>query len=199
MTEAKNRSRILILSYIASLSLQRRIGGQPYSGLATAAFHDGPAQPGDLVALVSAPASKWYLGWLISKQWPDGHACEEYTIESIEDGELCNWSNVSLVYYDRETIREAPQWRWTDAQHEFKDRWWNVSYKEKDAYIYLPVQPLFDGDWVELSVRVRHSFSKTVIRKSFPNWKKVTKKMMGEFYDAASAEIAAEKPAAVAS
>jgi len=195
MAEAKNRSRILILSHLAQFSLQRRIGDQPYSGLRDMAFHDGNTQPGDLVSLQSAPASKWYLGWLVSRQWPEGYACEQYTVESIEDGELCNWHNVSLIYYNREQVRQHPEWRWTDAQHEFFDRWKNVCYKEKDAYMYLPVQPLFDGDWVELSVRVRFGFSDTIIRKNWPNWRKVTKKMMGEFYDQASKDLANEKAA----
>ncbi len=194
---AKSRSRILILSHIAEFSLLRRYGDHVFSGLRDMAFRggntDGAAVPGDLVALQSAPPSKWYLGWLIEKKWPEGYDSEVFTIESIEDGQLCEWNNVSLTYYDRSQVREHPEWRWTDAQHEFKDRWWSVCYKERDAYIYLPLPPVFDGDFVELGVRVRFSISETIIRRGFPNWRKTTKKMMREFYDAASEELKSEK------
>lgn len=197
MAEAKNKARLQILGYLAQFSLQRRIGGQVYGGLKDCAF-EGDTQdaiPGDLVALQSAPFGKWYLGWLISKEWPEGWAGEQYLIESIEDGELCNWSNVGLIHYNRETVRNHPEWRWTDAQFDFKERWWNVCYKDKDAYIYLPTMPVFDDKGVELGVRVRFGISQTVIREHFPNWRKVTKKMMAEFYDTASAALQAEKKA----
>lgn len=73
MSEPKNKSRILILSHMAQFSLLRRHEGQIYSGLSDMAFHSGAVEPGDLVALQSAPASKWYLGWLVEKKWPEGY------------------------------------------------------------------------------------------------------------------------------
>lgn len=197
MAEAKNRSRILILSYLAQFSLQRRFGDVPYGGLRDCAFEgdSDDVAPGDLVALSSVSPSKWYLGWLTEKTWPEGWACEQYTIESIEDGELCNWTNVGMSHYNRKTVGEHPEWRWTDAQHEFKDLWWSVCYKEKDAYMHLPMNPVFDGDAVQLAVRARHSFSETIVRHDFVNWRKTTKKMMASFYDDAKAQFDAERPA----
>lgn len=203
MAEQKNRSRILILSHIAQFSLQRRIGDHIYGGLSDMAFLGGAAlspdvMPGDLVAIQSAPASKWYLGWLLERKQPPGYACEVYTIESIEDGQHCDWSNVGLIYYDRSQTRAHPEWRWADAQHKFSDRWQRACRKIRGAYIHLPFGPTFDGDAVELGVRVRHGLSEAVIRKSFPNWRKVTIKTMLEFYDAASAELTAERSVKVA-
>lgn len=200
MAERKDRSRILIMHNLVEFSLQRWIGDHPYPGSKDMSFHGtsfggADAIPGDLVALQSAPPGKWYLGWLIETKRPEGYACDVHTIESIEDGAFCDWSNVGLLYYDRKMVKDHPEWRWTDAQHEFKDRWWRACYKTRDAYIHLPIHPAFDGDSVELGVRVRFSFSSTVIRKTFPNWRKTTIKMMLEFYDAASAELKAEKPA----
>lgn len=173
-----------------------RYGDQVYRGLPDMAFRAGEkeAEPGDLVAVQSASPSKWYLGWLIEKNWPEGYACEVYTIESIEDGQLCDWWNVGLIYYDRSQTQSHPEWRWTDGQHKFKDRWWRACFKDRDAYMHLPLYPKFEGDTVELGVRFRHGFRSTVIRKRFPNWRKTTIKMMLDFYDAASAELTAERP-----
>lgn len=199
MAETKTHSRLLILSHIAQFSLARRYGDHVTGGLRNMAFVSGgaderDARPGDLVAIQSAGPSKWYLGWLVSRQWPEGHACEQYTIESIEDGELCNWSNVGLIYYDRSQVEGHPEWRWTDRQHEFRARWDHVCYKECDAYIYPPMFPKFGPDnEVELGVRVRFGLSPSTVTKRFADWRRVTKKQMREFYEAASAELAAEK------
>lgn len=196
MPETKTRARLLILNHIVQFSLARRYGDHVTGGLRDMAFVSGSSEtsiPGDLVALQSAPSSKWYLGWLISKQWPEGHACEQYTIESIEDGELCNWSNVGLIFYDRSQIQNHPEWRWTDQQHEFNSRWFRVCKDERDAYIYLPVQAEFDqeGSGVLLRTRTRFAMDDTVPERYFDNWRKVTKAMMLEFYDAAVAEARA--------
>jgi hypothetical protein len=197
MAEAKNRSRILILSHIAQFSLARRFGKIVYGGLSDMAFEaaDGNVQPGDLIAIQSAPPSKWYLGWLVSKQWPEGHSCEQYSIESIEDGEICNWSNVGLAYYNREQISSHPEWRWTDAQHKFNDRWRKACDKERDAYIYLPMQPIFDnGGGVTLKTRTRHGMNDIRPERHFENWRKTTVKMMLEFYDEAVQIAKRERP-----
>lgn len=192
----KSRAKILLLSHIAQFSLATCYGGHVYGGLSDMAFHNGErdAIPGDLVAPKSAPSTKWYLSWLISKQWPEGHACEQYTLESIEDGELCDWSNIGLIYYDRSQVKSHPEWRWTDEQHEFNDRWKKVCYKDRDAYIYLPTQAVFDGDAVTLGNRTRYGFDDSRPSKRFERWKSVTKKQMLEFYDAAVLEAKANKP-----
>lgn len=193
----KLRARLLILSHIAQFSLQRRIGGQIYGGLKDMAFQDSgmgaqDAVPGDLVALQSAAPSKWYLGWLISRERPEGWHDEQYTIESIEDGELCNWSNVSLIYYDRSQVSGHPEWRWTDRQHQFNDRWKRVCYKDRDAYIYLPIQPAFHQDGsVTLGTRTRFGLDDTRPTRLFPDWRKVTKATMLAFYDEAVAQAKA--------
>lgn len=196
MTEPKLRSRILILSHIAQFSLSRRYGDQAYGGLSDMAFVAGDRAviPGDLVVPQSAPPSKWYLGWLISKQWPEGHACETYTIESIEDGELGDWSNIGIIHYDRSQVANHPEWRWTDAQHEFNDRWKRVCKDERDAYMYLPAQPTFYPDnGVSLGVRVRFGLSDLSPSRIFGDWREISQAMMLEFYDEAVEIVRAEK------
>lgn len=193
----KLRARQLILSHIAQFSLMRSYGRQIYGGSSDFAFHglcmdSSDVLPGDLVAIQSARPSKWYLGWLVSKQRPEGWSDDQFTIESIEDGELCNWSNIGLIYYDRSQISGHPEWRWSDKQHAFNDRWNRVCYGERDAYIYLPIQATFlDDDGVELSTRTRYGLDDTRPTRRFENWRKVTKAMMLAFYDDAVAEARA--------
>jgi hypothetical protein len=152
------------------------------------------AQPGDLIAMQSAPTSKWYLSWLVKEERrEDGF--RHYLLESIEDGALCWWTNVGMDFMDREVIKDHPSWRWTDRQYAFKDRWWSVCYKEKDAYITLPLYPEFGDDFaVTLGTRTRHGFDDHRPRKTFPDWRKLTKKQMAEFYD----ECVASKPSKAA-
>ena len=190
------RARLMILHYIMELSLSRTFGdGKTYGGLVSCAFTvDGSrrdVRPGDLIALQSAPVSKFYLGWLldtreISPGWP------EYLLESIEDGSQCWWSNVGVMYMNRETVAEHPEWRWDDRQHSFNDRWMRACFRQRDAYIYLPMMAEFDGLMVKLGVRVRHNFTAERKYKTFDDWRKVKVNDMLKFYDQAEAELKAE-------
>jgi len=136
-------------------------------------------QVGDLVSLQSAPVSKWYLSWL--KEIDPNDGWPKYLLESIEDGALCWWGNVGLSYYDRERI-DNPIWHWDDAQYAFDDRWRKVC-RRNNAYIVLPIIPDFHGDGsVTLDVRIRFGLSDFHNPKTFKNWKRVTMKMMDEYY-----------------
>ena len=194
----KNRSRVLILSHISQFSLGCDSGGFPYAGLKDMRFHfceDGASTPviGDLVALHSAPPSKWYLGWLQGIAKAPDHFGTKYAIESLEDGEVCDWSNVGLRYYDRSQVSHHPEWRWDDQQHEFNDRWKRVCYKERDAHWYLPKQVAFDQDsGVTLGVRVRHTPEVIPFETHFSAWKKLTKRDMLKAYDDAVAHLASK-------
>ena len=187
------RARLMILHYIMQFSLSHTFGdGKSYGGLLSGAFHVDHSyrevRVGDLVALSSAPVSKFYLGWLVETRenqpgWP------EFLLQSIDDGSQCWWSNVGVTYMNRETVKAHPEWRWDDQQHAFNDRWIKACYKKRDAYIYLPVQVVYSGDQVTLSIRVRHGFRPERPTKTFEHWKKVKVADMLAFYDAAVAEI----------
>jgi hypothetical protein len=191
----RTRARLEILNHMFQFCMSRKIDGIPVSlGLdGKYSFESGfLKQPtsddiGALVALNSAPFSKWYLSWLREIQPRDNGFATIYVLESIEDGELCNWSNVSLNIFDKDEIRRS--WKWTDQQFAFNDRWNCVCFKEKDAYIVLPCQPEFHADGsVTLSTRTRFGFDEINPEKTFPSWKKVTKDVMREFYDWAVCE-----------
>jgi hypothetical protein len=185
----KTRARTLLLSHIAQFSLQRYFGHHSFGGDPEMSFHSDREPPvGSLIALNAAPPSKWYLSWLHEiKHQPHGY--HSYLLESIDDGELIWWNNVGMNVYDQSQIAAHPEWRWTDVQHEFNDKWKRACFKGRDAYMYLPMQAEFSagGSGVVLRLRVRHAFDDVHYEKHFPSWKKLTKKAMLEFYDEGAA------------
>ena len=142
---------------------------------------DGGVKIGDLVSLNCAPVTKYYLSWV--REIENNNGWPKYLLESIEDGELCWWSNVGLDYYDREKVVNNPSWRWDDEQFSFRERWNRVCFKKNDAYIVLPCEPFFEGDGsVVLDVRIRFSIHEYHNPVKFDKWAKVTMKMMDEYY-----------------
>lgn len=203
--DTKQKARIEILSYVLSTCITRRYGigrenlSPGYRGFTSTGFSDDRAVAGDLVILQSAPASKWAIGWLLSVDesnpgWP------RYLIESLDDGAQAWWDNVGVDYLDREIVSNSPQWRWTDRQWAFRDRWTRLCYKAKNAHIVRPMQPEFGrGYEVTLGTRTSYGFDDIRPSRTFPDWRKVTKAMMAQCYDDCVAErdqILAERKAA---
>lgn len=180
-----------ILSWIAEFSFPIKYDSGHVSAY-TCFSHDAP-RVGSLVALQSAPPSKWYLSWL--HEIADGGAwgSKKYLLESIEDGELGWWENVRLLTYDQSVVAEHPEWRWTDAQHRFSQRWMRLCKEERDAYVTLPMPAVFDADGfgVTLRTRTRFGLDDYCPSRHFRDWRKVTKPTMLSLYDS----FVAEKPA----
>lgn len=194
----KERARLMILHYVMEFSLSRTFGdGKTYGGLVSCAFmargSRQDVRPGDLIALQAAPASKFYLGWLLETRETD-QGWSEYLLESIEDGSQCWWHNVGVMYMNRETVAEHPEWRWDDRQHAFNDRWKRACFRQRDAYIYLPMMAEFDGLRVKLGVRVRHNLSPAREYKTFDDWRTVKVSDMLEFYDQAEQALKQDAP-----
>lgn len=166
------RARLLMLNELMSFP---SIRGTDW----TSQFCEVKARIGDLVSLSSAPVSKWYLSWLIEIEVSKYDT--RYLLQSIEDGELCWWGNVGLSFYDRKKLAESPRWLWDDKQFQFSDRWFKVC-KKHDPYFVRPMLPMFNGDEVELSTRVRWEQGTFWEHAKFSNWKKTTMKMMEEYY-----------------
>jgi hypothetical protein len=195
----KDRSRLDIMHYILSFCISHASGGDKriyggIEGFISSWDDETPAQPGDLVIIKSAPVSKWTIGWLeeIDTSNPN---CRRYAIESLEDGQICWWHNIGIEYFPRDKLH--PSWRWTDKQWEFQDRWNRVCFKERDAYINLPIPPVFGEDFsVTLGTRTRFGFDDIRPTRTFPDWRKVTKAIMAQCYDECVAEhdtVAAER------
>lgn len=193
----KHRARQEIMHYVFEFCITRHwpnLTPSYYPSLHgfTPAGYDstGQARVGDLVILKATRRwTKWQIGWLVEidarEGWP------RYLIESLEDESLGWWENVGLEFLPRDELATHPNWRWDDRQFAFADRWNRVCYKERGAYIVLPVPPIFgDGHSVTLGTRTRHSFDEIRPAKTFPDWRKLTKAAMADFYDQCVAERA---------
>lgn len=168
---SKYRARIMILGNI----LQFPTLGRDH-WIADSSRKD--ALPGDLVSLVSAPPSKWYLSWLHKIEQNEGWP--RYLLESIDDESLCWWTNVGINIYNRERVQE--EWRWDDKQFAFADRWYRVARKNKEIMV-IPMRPTFNEDGsVSLDVRIRWNFNGYHNPTTFTNWKKTTMKQMDDYY-----------------
>lgn len=179
----KLRARACILHYITQFCLTNIYSdGRRHGGLH--GFSDGlrgEAQVRDLVAMSSAPISEWYLAWVIEVEQLSGG--KRFLLESIDTGRQGWWSNIGTPYLERDLVAENPEWRWTDKQFGFWDRWRNVC-KQRDAYMTLPTRPVFGvGCAVTIGTRTRFGFDEYCPNKTFPDWRKVTKPMLGDFYD----------------
>jgi hypothetical protein len=169
----KYRAKLSILSELLSyVNIRDRFW--------TSCPFDEGFQIGDLVSLLGAPISEYYVSWLHEIDINNGF--KRYLLESIETNELCWWGNIGLDYYDRERVNANPSWKWTDRQFELNDRWFKVCYKKHKAYQLLPCQLEFNNNKVTLNVRVRFHETDFSNPKKFDNWKKVTIKMMDEYF-----------------
>lgn len=135
---------------------------------------------GDLVALRSCSPTKWYLSWL--RKYDPNNGWPKYLLESIDDGSLCWWENVGVDFYNRDRVKDNPQWQWNDDKFAFYDRW-NKVCRKNDAHIVLPCMPVFADDGsVLLNVRIRYGLSDYQNPRTYQNWKKVTMKEMDIYY-----------------
>lgn len=141
----------------------------------------GEARPGDLVRIESAGRSKWTLSWLRETRVRP-HGDYEYLCESLLDGELCWWSNVGISYLHRLTLENHPEWRWTDQQHAFDDKWGKACDRH-DPYLYRPVMPLFNDDGsATVGTRTRHSMDNHRPTRRIENWRKATIRALSATY-----------------
>jgi hypothetical protein len=183
------RASKAILDYILQFAISRingdstteypRTSGSS-TGFVTTGYGGAAAQIGDLVLLTSANAGKWRLSWLDAVD----SANEVYTCRSIEDQELCDWSNVGLSYFHRKTLDQHQEWKWSDQQFEFNDKWRKACFKWNDAYRYLPCQPEFSPHGtVTIGVRQRHGITTHVAKRDITNWQKVTLTFLSQQYN----------------
>lgn len=186
----KTRARIEILSHVAQFCLMQDIGGSVYRGLECHRWKANrlPAV-GSLVAVQCARPSNWYLSWVVEIINYPGTEDKGYLLESIEDGWLCEWTNVSLLEYNPADLLSFPHWRWSDKQYKLNDRWMDACYKKRGAYLKLPIRAEFTADGgVTLGLRTRMGLNTRRPTRTFEQWPKVTVKMMLEFYDQVVAE-----------
>lgn len=196
-----SRSRSLILDHVISVATCNYYGDN-YSPKVNKdwSFRSTQTSPiGSLVSVGFIRQTGWYLAWVLDQK-PDGaFGSQQYLLESVENGQHVWWSNISLRQYSPDTVKEHPEWRWTDKQHELNDRWQRVCYRKCRAYIVLPVNATFgDGFSVTLATRIRFGLAPPPKPKTFDNWRKVTASMMQEYFNEAVAEDSSRRGIATA-
>lgn len=141
------RAKISILSELMSFPTTRN---KDWSD----SFSQNHVQKGDLVAMSSAPPSKYYLSW-VEEIEDFGKGYRKWLLKSIEDHSLCWWENIGLCAYDRKTVAKRDQWKWSDQQFKFQDKWRRTCFGKHDAYLILPGPTTFNGESVNLTIRER--------------------------------------------
>ena len=181
----KGRARDEILDFVLQNCLAHRLGDERPSGYGAAfnpiGFLGKMAQPGDLILLSGTNQKAWALCWLrrISTEQPENR----YLCESIETGEVCWWSNVGIEYLDRDVIARHPQWKWTDRQHVFNERWLDVCGESASERELKPLAPVFNSDHgVTLVLQSAGSWREEKREREFPDYRRVTKIEMRAFF-----------------
>ena len=175
-----DRARLAVLSHVCAFSLQQEISGRAYPTGSGSRF-DLELTPvvGDLVALTSAAiGTAFYLAW-VEAVAEDGRT---HTLRSVDDGAVCDWSNVGFMVFDRAVLAEKPHWRWSDEQYAFNDRWMEAFH---GAFLYETHRRRivrFDGDGC--TITTERAGSGEGFERSFPSWR--------DLDDAALAELARE-------
>lgn len=187
--DSYNRAKIEILNYILTFFTCKSYHTviSPDKDRVFKSDLSEPAPVGTLVILTSAPFTKYYLSWLVEIKKDDNQFYTQYLLKTIEDGSLCWWRNVGFDYLPLDTIEKFPQWKWSDKQFEFWERW-KRACDRCDAYITLPCMPEFGDDGsVTLSTRERYGLSDYRAEQKFDNWKTMKLKDMMAFYKSAVA------------
>lgn len=174
MSNSYNKARYNILSTVLAFPLNRKDD-----------YWEQLASPknGDLVTLNCAPASKFYMSWVVDMR--NTGAMPEYLLKSIEDGSLCWWSNVGFSIYNREKVDERPEWKWCDKQYDFVSRFDKVLYRENSYIVRRGKVTFYDNDSVKLTLRCAFETNRETpfhYEKTFKSYKKTTMKMMDKFY-----------------
>lgn len=200
MNDTYERSRIGMLWYITQFCLSMKYDSlsraEPGLHWFQSDLDHTRVQVGDLIVMTATPINKWYLSWVIEIEKGSNQYQNNYLCQSIETGKLIWWRNVGMQFMDREVVKENPQWRWTDRQFAFNDRWNKVAKKEYfhgGTFSIMATRPKF-GDGFEVTMAVHQYYGGDFKpSKTFPDWRKFTKAMMSEFYNECVAKKKEEK------
>ena len=144
--------------------------------------------PGDLVLLNAAPRSEWHLSIYREKcAEKDPYGGDQHLFESLKTGKLCRWGSVSINVLDAEKSGAVHRMTWTDDQFEFEKRF-NRVCKRGDFYMAIPYIEGFDGKFVHIKFRTRHSFDKKRTALDPIEWKSVTQRDLLAFLKAGEAK-----------
>ena len=181
----KSRARDEIFDFVLQNCLAHRLGGERPAGYGPAfnpiGFLGKMAQPGDLIVLSATRKKEWSLCWLhrIASDEPENR----YLCESVETGEMSWWSNVGIEYLDRDVVERHPQWRWTDQQYAFNDRWQGVCGDPAEWGGLKPLAPAFAADHsVTLALKAADGWREEKQERRFDDYRKVSRTDMRTFF-----------------
>lgn len=184
------RSYRQVVDYLLRFAIGRIVEGEhtdyprtmcPGIGFVGRMLGNVEAQVGDLIRLEAAGQSKWTLSWLLEIRRTK-HGDYEFLCESLIDRDQCWWSNVGVSYLHRRTVAQHPEWRWTDAQHAFNDKWLKAC-RRFDTHLYRPFAADFNADGsVTLGTNSRYDFDKLRPTVTLQRWQKLTLKALAEVY-----------------
>lgn len=180
--ETYNRSRMMINEFIVNLcakhycsdgSLMPDFSEDRYGFVGAYPVSEEKLPVGALCRLIAAPSTKYYLSWYLGKK--DG----EFYLQSIEDHEVCRWSNIGLQYIPIELTKDCPQFKYSDRQFKFHDLWDKIVRNQN--YWMVPMWSKFDDETGEVILAIRWKFKDTRIERKFPSWEDVTVDQMKAF------------------
>lgn len=172
----------LLLGFLAQSCVSTRFEGrEPCKAKHSfiRATPENSAEVGDLVIMDALKDSEWHFSWIMNIEESNDNRGTVYTLRSIETGRENDFHWVALSYLDRAAVALFPEFRWTDRQIAFNERWRDVCSQKFDPRRIeaSDVDFLEDGRVVLgiRSVRRENSFSQSITLK---DWRKVTRREM---------------------
>lgn len=181
--ETYNRSRMMINEFIVNLCAKHYCSDgrimpdcseDKYGFMGSYLGGEENEPPiGALCRLIAAPSTKYYLSWYLGKK--DG----EFYMQSIEDHTVCRWSNVGVQYIPLKLTEGCPQFKYSDKQFKFHDRWEKIVREQN--YWMVPMWSEFNDETGEVTITIRWKFKDTRIGRKFPSWETLTDEEMKVF------------------
>ncbi|WP_294301012.1 hypothetical protein [uncultured Sphingomonas sp.] len=140
-----------------------------------------PLEVGDIALWHGTGERRWELGWVVEirRRHP---FWQEYLVQSVFDGSRSWLTDNGIAFLERG--RHQYCWHWTDRQLALKDRWL-ASGPARPTGVEQPVSAShisFGADReVTLVATGETGAVRETYKRSFPDWRKVTKAQMGEF------------------
>lgn len=143
-------------------------------------------KPGDLVMMTAAPMSEWHLS-IFRERGEGNEFTRENILESLKTGRLGRWHNVGFHVMNMEKLGLGDQWKWTDEQFDFQDKFRKVC-KRGDYHMALPFIDEFVGNMVYIKFRTRFSFNDKITSVPAFDYTKITQKSLLAMLDKYEAE-----------
>lgn len=189
-----------LVDYLLQFSMSRVRSGEldkPYpathGGLEGFGYEFDDVQIDDLVLVSAMQVPDFRLSWVLQTRNAGGG--NEYLLRSAKTGEEIWWSNVGLAVFHRATRIKHADWRWTNEQVNFSDRWFQAA-SDCDEYMVRPMMPEFGAgtdELVTIKTRARHNFTDYKAQRTFA-WKLVNDQDLRDYYRSMEQEHKDKKP-----